>query len=82
MKVGIVGTGMVGSAAAYVLGVRGVASEVMLVDLDPALAEAHALDIAHALPFVSATSVTHGDYERLSGAEVVIIAAGFAQRPG
>ena len=26
--------------------------------------------------------MTHGDYERLSGAEVVIIAAGFAQRPG
>lgn len=73
---------MVGSATAYVLGVRGVASEVTLVDLDPALAEAHALDIAHALPFASGTSVTHGDYERLRGAEVVIIAAGFAQRPG
>ena len=49
MKVGIVGTGMVGSAAAYVLGVRGVASEVMLVDLDPALAEAHALTLR--MPF-------------------------------
>jgi glycine/D-amino acid oxidase-like deaminating enzyme len=38
MKVGIVGAGMVGSAAAYALGLRGVASEVVLVDLDSALA--------------------------------------------
>ena len=39
MKVGIVGSGMVGSATAYAIGMRGVASEVMLVDLNPALAE-------------------------------------------
>ncbi|NRP74864.1 L-lactate dehydrogenase [Ensifer psoraleae] len=38
MKVGIVGTGMVGSATAYALGLRGVASEIVMVDLDPALA--------------------------------------------
>ncbi|WP_018238747.1 L-lactate dehydrogenase [Ensifer sp. BR816] len=82
MKVGIVGTGMVGSAAAYALGLRGVASEVVLVDLDPALAEAHALDIAHAMPFASGTSISHGDYDRLRDAGVVIIAAGVAQRPG
>jgi L-lactate dehydrogenase len=82
MKVGIVGTGMVGSAAAYALGLRGVASEVVLVDLDSALAEAHALDIAHAMPFASGTSIAHGDYDRLQDAGVVIIAAGVAQRPG
>ena len=82
MKVGIVGTGMVGSAAAYALGLRGVASEVVLVDLDAALAEAHALDIAHALPFASGMSITSGDYDRLRNAGIVIIAAGSAQRPG
>jgi len=82
MKVGIVGTGMVGSATAYALGLRGVASEVVLVDLDPALAEAHALDIAHAMPFASGTSISHGDYVRLRGAGVVVIAAGVAQRSG
>ena len=82
MKVGIVGTGMVGSATAYALGLRGVASEVVLVDLNPALAEAHALDIAHAMPFASGTSITHGDYDRLEDAGVVVIAAGVAQRSG
>ena len=82
MKVGIVGTGMVGSAAAYALGMRGVASEVVLLDRDPALAEAHALDIAHAMPFASGTTVANGDYDSLRDAGVVIIAAGVAQRPG
>jgi L-lactate dehydrogenase len=82
MKVGIVGTGMVGSAAGYALALRGVASEIVLVDRVPALAEAHALDIAHAVPFASASTVTSGDYDRLRNASVVIIAAGVAQRPG
>jgi len=80
MKVGIVGSGMVGSAAAYAIGLRGVASEVVLVDRDPALAEAHALDIAHAMPFGSGTVMRHGGYDALKGARVVIIAAGVAQR--
>ncbi|HWK64926.1 MAG TPA: L-lactate dehydrogenase [Rhizobiaceae bacterium] len=82
MKVGVIGAGMVGSAAAYALGMRGVASEVVLVDVDPALAAAHALDIAHAMPFASGTKITSGDYDRLRGAGVLIIAAGVAQRPG
>jgi L-lactate dehydrogenase len=34
MKVGIVGAGMGGSVAAYALGLRGVASELALVELD------------------------------------------------
>ena len=51
MKVGIVGTGMVGSAAAFALVLRGAASEVVLVDANSARAEAEAQDILHATPF-------------------------------
>lgn len=82
MKVGIVGAGMVGSAAAYAIGLKGAAREVVLVDRDPRLAEAHALDVLHAMPFGSDTAVSAGGYGALEGAEVVIIAAGVAQRPG
>jgi L-lactate dehydrogenase len=82
MKVGIVGSGMVGSTTGYALGMRGVASEVVLVDLNPALAEAQALDIAHAMPFAFGTTFLSGHYDSLRGAEVVVIAAGVAQRPG
>lgn len=81
-RIGIVGAGMVGSAAGYALALMGVAGEIVLVDRDPALARAQAEDIAHAVPFASATRVTAGDYDGLTGADVVIIAAGVSQKPG
>jgi L-lactate dehydrogenase len=82
MKVGIVGAGMVGSAAGYALALRGAASRVVFVDLNPDLARAQAEDIAHAVPFASSTIVTSGDYGDLKGAGVVILAAGVSQKPG
>lgn len=82
MKVGIVGAGMVGSAAGYALALLGTIREVVLVDQDEALALAQAQDIAHAVPFASATMVTAGGYDALSGATVVILAAGVGQKPG
>lgn len=82
MKVGIVGSGMVGSSAAYALVMSGAASEVMLVDLNEKLAHAHAEDILHATPFASPVRVSAGSYAHLSGAKVVLLCCGVAQRPG
>ncbi len=82
MKVGIVGAGMVGSSAGYALAMMGIASDIVFVDKNAALAIAQAEDISHAVPFVSATTVTAGDYVALAGTRVVIIAAGVSQKPG
>ncbi|MCS7154085.1 MAG: L-lactate dehydrogenase [Bacteroidia bacterium] len=82
MKVGIVGSGYVGSATAYAVALRGVAREVVLVDIDKKLSRAHAEDILHATPFCHPVWVYAADYDALHGAEVVVIAAGVAQRPG
>ncbi|MCR8546781.1 L-lactate dehydrogenase [Salipiger sp. P9] len=82
MKVGIVGAGMVGSAAGYALALRGGASEVVLVDRNAALAVAQAEDIAHAVPFAHPCRIGAGDYAALEGADLVILAAGVAQKPG
>jgi L-lactate dehydrogenase len=82
MKVGIVGTGMVGSAAANALVLAGSASEVVLVDRDMKRALAEAEDIMHATPFTNIVTVKAGDYADLEGAQVVIIAAGVSQKPG
>lgn len=82
MKVGVVGCGMVGSAAAYALVMRGAASEVVLVDLNHGLAEAQAQDIRHATPFAYPVKVRAGDYDDLENAGVVILAAGANQKPG
>ncbi len=82
MKIGVVGTGQVGSAAAYAMALTGAATEIVLVDHDPALARAQAEDIAHAVPFASATRVSDGGYPALAGAGIVVIAAGVPQVPG
>jgi L-lactate dehydrogenase len=81
-RVGIVGAGMVGSAAAYAIALTGTAGEIVLVDRNPARALAEAEDIAHATPFASATRVVSGDYDRLAGVDAVILAAGVNQQPG
>lgn len=82
MKVGIVGAGMVGSSAGYALALMGIASEIVFVDMNEALAVAQAEDISHAVPFVSATTVRAGHYEDLDRCGVVILAAGVSQKPG
>lgn len=82
MKVGIVGAGMVGSSAAYATALLGKARHIVLVDLDPALARAHAEDIAHAMPFAANCAIEAGGYASLAGADAVIIAAGVSQKPG
>ncbi|MFA0741860.1 MAG: hypothetical protein DFNUSKGM_001978 [Candidatus Fervidibacter sacchari] len=82
MKIGIVGSGFVGSTAAYAMVLQGVGSEFVLVDINRKLADAHAQDILHATPFAHPARVAAGDYEDLKGADIVVIAAGVAQKPG
>ncbi|PJF21840.1 MAG: L-lactate dehydrogenase [Phototrophicales bacterium] len=79
MKIGIVGSGMVGATAAYAMVMRGVGREIVLVDKNQARAEAEADDIYHAVPFASALEINDGDYSDLKGCKVVIIAAGVNQ---
>ncbi|MDG4649123.1 L-lactate dehydrogenase [Roseibacterium sp. SDUM158017] len=82
MKVGIVGAGMVGSAAGFALIQQGRAGEIVFVDIDTARARAEAEDIAHAVPFAAPAIVRHGDYADLAGAGIVILACGVSQKPG
>jgi L-lactate dehydrogenase len=82
MKIGIIGSGFVGSTAAYAMVMRGVGREIVLVDLNRARAEAEASDILHAVPFAQAMEVRAGDYADLAGAKVVILTAGVSQKPG
>lgn len=82
MKIGIIGSGAVGSTAAYALVMRGIGREIVLVDRNKDRAQAEADDILHAVPFAAPLHVRAGDYPDLQGCQVVIITAGVAQRPG
>jgi L-lactate dehydrogenase len=82
MKVGIVGSGLVGSTAGYAMVMQGVGREVVLVDKNSARAEAEADDIRHAIPFAHPLSVRSGEFKDLSGCRVVLLCAGVGQKPG
>lgn len=82
MKIGIVGSGMVGATAAYAMVMSGVDREIALIDQNAARAQAEADDILHAVPFAYPLHVFAGDYADLVGSQVVILTAGVGQRPG
>lgn len=82
VKVGIVGLGNVGNAAAYALFQQRVATELVLVDLDRRRAEGEAMDLMHGQAFVGRVRVRAGDVADLAESRVVIVCAGVGQRPG
>jgi len=82
MKVGVIGAGAVGSAAAYAIVMTNAASEVVIIDVNEKLAQAQAEDISHATPFAAPARVWAGPYEDLQGAGVVVLCCGTNQRPG
>lgn len=82
MKIGIVGAGQVGAASAYACVLRGVGTDIALVDRNADLATAQAEDILHATPFAAPVSVHSGGFDALDGAGIVMIAAGAAQKTG
>ena len=82
-KVAIVGAGCVGSTAAYTMMLDGVVSEIVLIDINKDKAEGEALDLRHGMQFAKSTKVWAGDsFELVKDAEIVVLTAGFAQKPG
>ncbi len=82
MKIGIVGSGLVGATAAYAMVMSGVGREIVLVDKDEARADAEADDLYHAVPFAHPLEIHSGTYADLKNSRVVVIAAGANQEPG
>lgn len=81
-NIGIVGTGNVGSAAAFAMILRGAADSVVLVDANEEYALAQAEDLLHATPFGSSSRICAGRFEDLEHCDVVVLAAGVNQEPG
>lgn len=65
MQIGIIGTGMVGSAIAYSLASEGSAEKLILIDANKERAIAEAMDISHSTPFTFGARVVAGDYKDL-----------------
>ena len=82
MKIGIIGSGMVGSSSAYALIMAGVGGELVLVDKDRTRAQAEADDLLHAVPFAHPRVVKAGDITDLETCELILYTAGVSQMPG
>ena len=82
-KVVLVGTGFVGMSFAYSLFNQGGANELVLIDVLKEKAQGEALDLAHGIAYSpSRMDVKYGEYEECKDANIVVITAGIAQKPG
>lgn len=81
-KVAIIGTGSVGSTIAYTLTVMGIASEIVLIDINREKALGEALDIRQGTPFCTPCTIHAGDYWDAADADIVVLTSGIARKPG
>ena len=81
-KISVIGAGSVGATVANDLMIQGVASEIVLVDINRKKAVGEALDIYQAAPFVSPAIVRPGEYSDVVGSDIVVITCGIARKPG
>ena len=85
MKVTIVGAGNVGATCADVISYRGIASEVVLLDIKEGFAEGKAMDImqcATTTGFNTRVSGSTNDYSKTANSNVVVITSGIPRKPG
>lgn len=85
-KVVLVGTGFVGMSMAYSILNQGNSSgvnELVLIDVLKDKAIGEAMDLCHGLPCSSShMKIWAGEYSECADADIVVITAGLAQKPG
>lgn len=78
----IVGAGQVGLACAYAMMIQNVLDELVLVDINQDKLIGEVMDLEQGMSFVEPTMIKAGAMADAAGADVVIITAGVAQKPG
>ena len=81
-KVTIVGAGSVGSTIAFMMAVKGIASEIVIIDINEKKALGEAMDIRQGTPFCAPCKIYAGRYEDAAGSDIVVITSGIGRKPG
>lgn len=81
-KISIIGTGSVGSTIAYSIAMMGMASEIVMIDINNEKALGEALDIRQGTPFCAPCSIYAGDYPDAKDSNIVILTSGMARKAG
>ncbi len=80
-KIAVLGTGNVGATVAYTLTLSGIASEIVLVDINKEKAEGEALDLTQCAACVPSVKVWSGDYSDVAGSDIVVVTFGIGRKP-
>ena len=81
-KITVIGAGSVGATTAYTAAVKGIASEICMIDINREKTEGEAMDIRQASPFNAPCDIYAGDYADAAGSDIVIITSGVPRKPG
>lgn len=81
-KISIIGAGAVGATAAYAIVMEGLASELVIVDVNKSKTEGEVLDLSHGAGFIKPVNIKSGEYKDTKDSDIVIITAGAAQKTG
>lgn len=79
-KVAIIGAGFVGTTFAYSLIIRGLVSQIVIIDVNKDRAEGEVMDLNHAMPFAYPVKIWSGDYADCEGAGIIVIAVDKGQK--
>lgn len=81
-KITVIGSGSVGSTISYTLTVMGLASEIVMIDINQEKSLGEALDIRQGVPFCNPANIYAGSYVDAKDSDIVIITCGVARKPG
>lgn len=81
-KVTIIGAGSVGSTIAYTMAVNGIATEVVMIDINESKSLGEALDIRQGVSFCPPISIYAGSYQDAKDSDIVILTSGIARKAG
>lgn len=81
-KITVIGSGNVGSTIAYTLTIMGLASEIVMIDVNEEKSLGEALDIRQGVSFCNPAAVYAGSYTDAADSDIVVITSGMARKPG
>ena len=83
-KISLIGAGQIGGTLAHLLGIKEVASEVVLFDVAAGIAKGKALDIAQSssVDGFNVKFLGTDNYNDIKNSDVIIITAGVPRKPG
>lgn len=81
-KIILVGDGAVGSSFAFALVNQNIGRELGIIDINKDKTIGDALDLSHALAFLSPKKIYSAEYSDCHDADIVVLTAGAPQKPG